>query len=646
MLGSGALLASLYLPRIPIAAAQDARAWSADAYWVFADRVQDLLDPYWTGEFYAPERSMYNANVLLTHAAAALAGHTGPARRDDRARLLIGHLCDAPAWVSKPADGDQGHVPGWSDGRHGERFQHLVVDTEIAWALAIAWRARDALGLDRATADLIANRVISTATGEFWRWPALRLNQINWYARMYQAAAAVGGDARSLHDQLLRQLRRFVDGAKRPMSGATTSNLGPGYRFHYLPGASEQHKYNLDSSEYANIVCGFLVAYRQARDMGMPALDRARSQVVRAWSQRVLAGYWTHAGYLNWDTGLGFERWHQGKKFGLSQAALLGIATCPELAPNAAWAKHILDRSFELFDRWIERSPGLPPANAFGVPSAHDNEDSARITVARFQANAAQATLLGLGEMQASEPPPLYSYDPDIGRLAVTTPAYNTAIIAVTRGAFPYGGIELARLFDGEQDVAGGVGGRPPASFGVVVRDGSGAIAHASQRALAPTDSPPLRLLDAPRGTGSDPAPYPNHPYAGAFRTLRVRGTSARGGVKIRTTHTFKPEYIETDWRVSGADGKQVEVLFPSWGRGAKVTAYGAWYHVKSEWSGYVVVLRRGGSTARVERPAAQPSAPLPGPTLVVRVRGSVCVARIAPAQTVEEARTVAARLG
>ena len=56
----------------------------------------------------------------------------------------------------------------------------------------------------------------------------------------------------------------------------------------------------------------------------------------------MIAGYWTHAGYVNWDTGYGFNRWHQVKKFGLSQQALIGIATAPALAPHRdapAWAK-------------------------------------------------------------------------------------------------------------------------------------------------------------------------------------------------------------------------------------------------------------------------------------------------------------------
>ena len=242
----------------------------------------------------------------------------------------------------------------------------------------------------------------------------------------------------------------------------------------------------------------------------------------------MLTGYWTHAGYLNWDTGLGFKRWHQGKKLGLSQAALLGIAVCPELAPHGTWAKHMLDRSFELFDRWVERDRGLPPANAFSVPSIDDNESSQVLAAARVQANAAQAAIFGLGRMRGEQPPPLYAYDPDVGRLAITTPTYNTAIVAVSRNAFPYGGMDIARLFDGQQEVAGGVGGRPPASFGVVVRSG-GKLVAASQHAVEQADSDPLELLEAPRGTGVAPEPVPEAPVRGRVRDDPRARHRARG---------------------------------------------------------------------------------------------------------------------
>jgi len=642
VLGSSALLAGLMLPtwRATRATGQAPNAWNDDAYWAFADRMQDVLDQYWDNDSYRPARTMLNSNMLLTHAAAALAGHTGPARKDDRARALVNELCTGPSWAKKANPSSQGHVPGWTDGLKGGGIQHLMV----------AWQARDALGVD---GNLIADRLTKVAGGDFWKWPTLRLNQFNWYARVYQAAATVGGDRTALHNELLQQTRRFVDGVSKPMAGAAIANLGPSYRFHYLPGEVERHKYNYDSAEYANIVCGFLVAYQQARALGMPALDARRAAVIRRWSERVLCGYWTHAGYLNWDTGLGFKRWHQGKKLGLSQAALLGIACCDELADHGPWAKAILDRSFELFDRWTERAKGVPEANAYDVPSIDNNESSAVLAAARVQANACQAVLLGLGSKRSEEPPPLYAFDPDVGRLAVTTPAYNTAVVATNRGAFPYGGIELARFFDSNQDVAGSIGGRPPASFGVVVKSG-GKIVLGSQRALDMDTADPLELLE-PR--------KPSAPYAGSFQQLRVAGKVSKNGMTIRTEHRFTASYIETEWRLSGTSGKTVQMLFPSWGASARISAVAAdgsrkavggnvklddvaWFHVESEQTGYVVVIRRGAGSASTAKVASQSSAPHPGPTLAVKTTSTAVVARIAPAKNAEEARAVAQRLG
>ena len=74
----------------------------------------------------------------------------------------------------------------------------------------------------------------------------------------------------------------------------------------------------------------------------------------------------------------------------------------------------------------------------------------------------------------ASRPPALYAYDPDIGPARGHDPRYNTAIIAVSQGAFPYGGIDLARLFDGDQEVAANDRRRPAGAFGLVARRGDG----------------------------------------------------------------------------------------------------------------------------------------------------------------------------
>src|SRR3954452_11886581 len=125
--------------------------------------------------------------------------------------------------------------------------------------------------------------------------------------------------------------------------------------------------------------------------------------------------------------------------------------------------------------------------------------------------------------------------------------------------------------------------------------------------------------------------------------------------------HRFTSNFIETEWRVSGAGGKTIDALFPSWGANARVTAVNArgerrgvmrnmslsdvaWFHVESERSGYVVVVD-GGKSATVPRPGKQTSAPNPGPTLTIRARGTTIKAKIAPARTPEEARAIAIQL-
>jgi hypothetical protein len=291
-------------------------------------------------------------------------------------------------------------------------------------------------------------------------------------------------------------------------------------------------------------------------------------------------------------------------------------------------------------------------------------------------ANAAEAVRLGLTRVRAEEPPPLYAYDPDIGRLAITTPAYNTAIVAVNQGAFPYGGIELARLFDGEQRVAASIGGRPPASFGVVVHERRTGRITASQhsRQHRSLRHPPLRLVRAPRGAVARPQAYPMLPYAGSFTEIEAVGTTRGPTAEIRTRHHFFAGHVQTTWRLIPRAGgaHDVRVLFPSTGAKATVTAHlrdgsairlgsrtvrlseVVYFHVASRDSGYVVVPRgpRLPGHARLIHPAAQSSAPQPGPTLALepirgdRLRALTVSACIAPAHNSTEAARVAAHLG
>jgi hypothetical protein len=624
-------------------------------YLAYADRLQQRLSPMWDERrgMYIPGdcgcAPLVNAGLLLTHSVAAQAGHDGPTRNDRRARRIVKALVSPPAFIDRrphnPPAGSQIHWPGWSNTMLSSGGQHLVYDAEVVDGLVHAWKARNALGLSDELADKIADRIHRVATSRFWRWPTIRLNQINWYALIYAADADVTGRSTMLRHDLRLQLERFVAGADHGPDGGP-GNFGPGLRFHYLPHRPLNSAMNVDSTEYANIVMSFSRFYGRARAGGMPPVRGAQRTLLRQWVKRVLTGYWTHSGYPSWDSGLGFDRWHQAKKLGLSQQALIGIAQSRELQPSPAygrWAKWILDRGLAWYERQPVRAGRLPDPVFFRLSQVPQTLGSARLAAVRTQSNAARALAAGLGRLAAAEPPPLYAYDPDTGRLAVTTRAYNTAIVPVSQHAFPYGGIELARLFDGEQHVVANVGGRGTAAFGVRLRDAAGRVALDSQRPRAAVSSTvtPLRLTRAPSGVGARASAPVGRAYAGSFKDLRASGRVASAAGSVTSAYRFTARAIDATWTVTraGTAGPlSAGATFPSWGRRGRIVAVlrdGSRrrvtgrplalreverFEVRSAHSGYVVIpaAMPGSATVRAVRPAAQSSAPAPGPSLCV----------------------------
>jgi hypothetical protein len=649
------LVAGLCAGLIGVCAAP-AAAWDDAGYWAFADKIQQRLDDSWSPDLDryrvgSPSvDTMLNANELLIHSQAALSGldPSHAVRADGRARSIAAQLMQTPPWietVTDPQPGSQPHAPGWVASMHELKSgQHLVVDGEVTDALAMAWRARDALGLDPALRALIQDRLRRVANGPYWRYPTLRLNQINWYAEVYSAATEATGDATWLVRDFRGQLLAFIRSIRRPAAG-TAGTLGPGMQFHYLPAGAPRSQLNTDSAEYANIVASVTRFYDAAVLRGMRPLDREDEALLRRWMTRVLAGYWTHAGYLNWDTGFGFGRWHQTKKIGLAQQALIGIAMGGRLSPSrpeAEWAKHLLERGFELYARKLPAGEGVAPGLFYPLPAHPQSNKQAILGASRIAANAARAVAAGIGSSHGEAvPPPLYSFDPATGRLAVTTPRYNTAITAVTHGAYPYGGIELARLYDDRQEVAATLGAKPPSSFGLVVRNRHGHTRLATARPASDLyRRPALRLLRAPLGVGS--AGSRLRPFAGPFNTLRVTGRMKAGGAEAHSTYAFRRSGIVGAWSLRSHTRRQrsASLLFPSTG-GAKAAIWavlrggtvvkveadrpvqgvvGFW--VQSEASGYAVVPidRVKGSIASIVQPKPQASAPDPGPTLSLRL--------------------------
>ena len=677
------VLGSTTLPA-PAGAAEagaDARA----AYFGFCDSLMPYLHRDWSASrgYYGGGGAgevMSNASLLLVHATTARFGHSGPARQDERARRIAAALCGAPPWREpRRLRSHQDHDLGWQSSFAGTGFQHVVVDTAVVRGLAAAYHARNELALPDATVLAIRDRIRRCAYGTFYEFPRLRLNQINWPIEIYAHAAAVLGEPHLLQHDTRLQLGRFADHIASTARGDKVPYTGPGYHFHYLPQNRATSPANVDNAEYANLVCGVIAFYEQARRAGMKELTAAQLTRMKAWVERVLCGYWTHSGYVNWDSGLGFGRWHQAKKFPLCQEALLGIASAPRFQPTpayGAWARYLFDRGLQWYATEVTRRGELPPGVFFGVASSHAPGDE-RLAASRMMGNACRAVIFGLDQIRGTRPPPLYAYDPDIGRLAITTPTYNTAIVAVSQGAFPYGGMEPARLFDGDQRVAANVGGTGDACFGIVVRDHRAGRTTTSQRPR-PTPNlqrPPLRLRRAPRGTARRPAAYPRHAYAGPFKEIEAAGTTTGHTAQITSRHRFRAGHIESTWFVAprpGARGEHtIRAQFPSWGKAATITAVLhdgtrhllgarpialrriAWFHIAGKDGGYVVVVRSKNAPgrARLLHPRAQASAPLPGPTLALelltrgRLRRRTLTVRYAPAGDAQTATALARRL-
>ena len=656
-----ATLAALALAFPCVASAVPGPPLRDEDYFEFSGEIVKRLDDSWSErglKYRSGARSIdtiYNAAILTVLATAAAHGYDGPARDDERARTIVRRLVEGQPWWEAPAPprfDKMFHTPGWTSNMDGDYVDmDKSIDPKVAEALQIAYRARDAIGLDADTAALVADRIRRVAYTEFFRFPKVRLNQINWPAELYGYNALVNQDPTLLRKDYREQMRRFVDGIRRPWTPGGSTNLGPTYRFHYQNNMAPDIARNLDSAEYANMTLHFVYFYDYAVSQGMEPLPREDVVLLRNWTQRVLYGYWTHAGFMNWETGWSYGRWMKAKAWAYSQQGLLAIATSPRFQRDprmGAWAKYVFDRGLRYYERLGTRPPGhpfLPDAQLFGIGS--QGEPAARMFWARMAANSARAVSAGLGRAKAATPPPFYAFDADVGRLAVSTPAYSTAIAAVDRGILPYGGIELARLMDGDGDPLSEIGGRPPASFGVVVRDRRGRELLATQRGIhVDPKRPPVILARSPRGRVAHVRALPSRPDAGPFRVLDAVAHRGDRRLRVTTRHHFTARSIVESWTITARHRhrRSATVLFPSQGATASVTARlrdgrevalaaegvpqtavalrdVAQFRIQSRYGAYLVrplgPLPRG-ATATTIRVAAQRAATDPGPTLQI----------------------------
>jgi hypothetical protein len=650
---AGAALArSAGLPR---AAAADPSS-DVQAYLAFMDTVVARIHSQWSESHsaYRPLGGTYatvvNARMLQVHAGAALAGHAGASRDDERARRLVATLLSSPCpWRTAGANTRHDkmfHLPGWTTSlTDPEAVMDKAVDPQVAQALVGAWRAGSALALDDATLQQIVQAVSATARCAFFRYPGIRLNQLNWNCALYALDAELTGATDLLRGDYREQMLRFATFATRAQHPGGTPNLGPGWHFSYLPNHDPSSMANLDSAEYANETLDCVRHYATALAAGMTPLPRAALDVFRAYAQRTLYGDWTHAGYLNWDTGLGSERRYIGKVMAFAQQGLLAIATSPivqsvpEMGAHARW---LFDRGLDLYLRWLseQQDDTAPPPVEFGDIAHAEGPDDRMLFAARMASNAAQAIALDLASVAGTPPPPMYSFDPDSQRLAVSTPAYSTAILVHNRRAVNYGGLDLNRLFDSEQRPVACTAGSGLANFIARIRDPGGKVLLSTQMGDTASMSVVAIGRDGlPRHAGPASAPYPLEPYAGPMRGVSAGGQVARGAAAIRTEHRLLAETIELDWEFTLPARARWEVALPSYGKEAsfltvghdgeaELTVGGASRGlaavrrvvVHAEAGGYTITptAAPAGAKLHVVRPPLGTGAARPGPTLEI----------------------------
>ena len=478
------------LPRPPLT--------NAD-YWRFADWLAPYFDAVWV-----PEKNLYgsgnsgvgriyhNSLLLTTHAVAALTGHQGPCRNDERARALARRLCDSPPWSERDAspEGDpQFHNPGWVESMGTrEAAMDKSIDPKVAEALMYAWRARDVLRLPQETVDLIADRVNRCARGPFFRFPNVRLNQLNWNCELYAHAATITGNPELLVNDYRAQVVRFCDGITE--GGASRRLTEPRPRIPLpLPPAPaadpplqprQRGVRERDGPLHPLLRAGARGRHGTDRTgAGEPAASLGGAHRVRVLDPRRLSelGHGLRVQALARGPHVGPGAAGPARDRGQPRASthVPSWACGPSTSSTAGWPCTSASRRLPPTARASRRrtcttstSPRSGPASGSCSPRG-------------CRRTRSEPWRSGWVACRRREPPPLYSFDGDIGRLAVTTKHYSTAVLPVSQRAFPYGGLELCRLYDGDQRVVSNVGGRPWASFGVLVRQRGKEIAT-SQR--------------------------------------------------------------------------------------------------------------------------------------------------------------------
>ena len=596
--------------------------------WRLGDDIGARVDARWNAArgVYMNDRGFpdtrLNALLLQLHGMAALAGHQGAIRRDERIEPLVRVLTAPPVLVTRnlrPRQiGHFPHAPAWtpSIGEDPEQaVLHPSIDTGVVRGLTAAWRARETIGLDPAMSARIGQVLVDLAASPFYRAPSRALNQINWHTEVYSAALEVAGDT-SVLDDYRAQLMWFADNSDRPAYPGGSPNLTSGGGFRYLPNRRAGAQLNkVETTEYGMLALGSLGMYQAAVRAGMVPLPPKELATLQRWSRHMLLGSWTHAGYPNWDTGLGTKRRHLRQYWAWSLDGLMTASGPDSLLgypKQRAYARSIASRGIALYlaTAWSSTmnlvDGPLPGKTSFDAPNGFTS-GSGNELIGPLRFAVLDASLDGrFQDIAADEPPNWYAHDRETGRFSFSTPRYNGAVLP-SRAGQSQGGIEPVRLFDGEQRPLTSLGGRGTGSLGIaVIKEG---VIRLDSEPGTPTRqrTSDVKLVDRPPDS------------AASFGNPVETTASARSKAgKLELRHEFTTEAIRTTYRLAKLEkSTKVALRLPVWGQNAKVEITGG-------------AILRGGRWVRTSTPLTIRATTPEGASYVARFGGIPKTAQIA----------------
>ncbi len=576
--------------------------------WKLGDDIGLRVDGRWNAArgVYVNERGFpdtrLNTLLLQLHSMAALAGHNGTIRHDDRIEPMVRVLTQPPVLVLRnlrPRQiGHFPHAPAWTPAIGEDPEQavlHPSIDTSVVRALTAAWRARTVINMDPAVSDRIAQVMVELAQSPFYRAPSRALNQINWHAEVYSAALEVAGYTAVLKDYR-EQLMWFADYAQRDAYPGGSPNLTSGGGFRYLPNRKKSAQLNqVETTEYGNLALSALGMYQAAIRAGMPPLPQAELATLQEWSRHMLLGSWTHAGYPNWDTGLGTKRRHLRQYWAWSLDGLM-TASGPDALlgypKQRAYARSIAQHGIALYlaTAWTPEMSQvggpLPTKTSFDAPNGFTT-GSGNELIGPLRFAVLDASLDGrFQDVGPDLPPNWMAHDQETGRFAFSTPVYNGAVLP-TRAGQSQGGIEPVRLFDAEMHPLTALGGRGTGSLGLsLVQDG---VVRLDTEPASPTrqSTRDVRLVGKPEDTSSS---------FGSSMEVTANASSTTGRIELR--HRLTTNGIDTTYRlVRIAKRTQIAVRVPVWGQTSKLEIIGGAVQKGGRWVRTSTPLTMRGTT-------------------------------------------------